>query len=341
MCLGKDGRADRIVDSAESLSSIDSEIALLSPGSTPTVLHDPVRSVAKVTLLDSITNDQDGMVQLSGVTVVIGEPRVDDARGIVLNEGGIQGNREGSSAQKVEHDLGRIGSDASEIGQRAKTGVFVVLLACAIAGKIGVCRLSFETSPVHDVTHGCPWPSSLASRVADLLALDGGTGSGTVDDLLFRETQEGLSGDGQEGFDVARGGEGPARSALTLVLDGSDDISGSPIKGSGNIHRVFGDVRSRDSRGQTRSSHDGSWKGRALLLQELSLTQIGVLSDTILGILGSCVLVLDAHQGLQKVLISTVVFGLSWIVSVVSGNILRKLLLSGRAIGQGSNDSQE
>lgn len=60
---------------------------------------------------------------------------------------------------------------------------------------------------------------------------------GAIDQLLFREIDGagGLTGDDQSGFDSTSGGESPARTALTLILDTGNLTSGNPVDIRGGI----------------------------------------------------------------------------------------------------------
>jgi hypothetical protein len=73
--------------------------------------------------------------------------------------------------------------------------------------------------------------------------------------LLFREAGESLGGlELGGGFDGSGGGEGPARSALSLVLDGGNVTLFKPVDGRGGRSRVNVDVAGEDVVGSVEES---------------------------------------------------------------------------------------
>jgi hypothetical protein len=187
--------------------------------------------------------------------------RVDDSAGIIHEGGGIEGDGERT-------DLDQIGSHgifgSSSLLSRSQASVvldgssdeLLVQIAILIDSSVGILSLSLESSPGHDVDVSVPLPSSSASLVADL-AIGGFLRASVraVDDELLREKDLLSILDGILGLDVSSGAEGPAGSALSLVLHGGDDSLGSPveaIRNRGHGERGFGSY----SLSQARLSQD-------------------------------------------------------------------------------------
>lgn len=134
------------------------------------------------------------------------------------------------------------------------------------------------------------------TTIATLVAL----GSGAVYEVLLRKADEGASLDEMSSFGGTSGGERPARSALTLVLNTSNGTLGSPVPASrsGGINLVYGKT-SRRSLGNIHATSPGG---------ELLKCLVGELIDgdseaLSLGIVLSDELEVGAEDGRTKIVL--------------------------------------
>ena len=131
------------------------------------------------------------------------------------NDGLVEGGHESVHIDGV--DLGE--------GVEAVPGSLGGGLARSLGSSVGVGVLGGDLV-VDDVLVGEGHESSVAAVVS--------VGSGAVDQLLLGEGHEAVVLQEVRGLQRGDGREGPARSALSLVLDGSDGSSdGSPVDVSG------------------------------------------------------------------------------------------------------------
>jgi len=112
MFLSQNSREDGGIDTASSLSSDDSEVTVLSPGSAPRVLDNPEGNV----VFSSVSDDEDSVVQTGSITVSWGW-WVDDSTAVSLNVVGIQSNRNGSIGIQKGGHLGLISSAGLVVGE--------------------------------------------------------------------------------------------------------------------------------------------------------------------------------------------------------------------------------
>jgi hypothetical protein len=107
-----------------------------------------------------------------------------------------------------------------------------------------------------------------------------------IHEILLRERNEGSSGELVATFDGSSGGEGPARTALLLILDGSDGTRISPILGVGEGSTSKGNKErgSRSLSGHLESIEDGNEFSIAEVSKLVHLNGEGVGGISIVGI---------------------------------------------------------
>lgn len=185
------------------VSVLKGNISLLSPGSSPRVLDDPV--VAGI-----VSGSQDGVVGA-------GSAVAENSGFVGLPVGGINADRgwlfvdvssEGVASAGSLDGLDSVGS----LGSGSLAGT--LLSSVGVGGFSGQWVLT-------DVVKSLVWPSSVASVV----------GGRAINQLLFREVGEGSLVDLPVSFNDSGGGEGPAGSARSLVLDWGDSSGGLPVDG--------------------------------------------------------------------------------------------------------------
>lgn len=205
----------RLLDTADTFSRNlgDSHVAAFTPGRSPRVSHDPVALVA----IASVSDDTDGVIE-SGTT-----SRVVEDTGMVSGEDasvGFDEDRDGLLGNGSLHGADVVGTD-HVVGGGLDTGSSTVVSARTVLGGVLVRGLSHEVV-LGSVVEGSSLPSTGASVV----------GFVAINELLLGERQKSSGLDEVASFKGGSGGERPARSALSLVLDRVDGSLGSPVERS-------------------------------------------------------------------------------------------------------------
>jgi hypothetical protein len=121
-----------------------------------------------------------------------------------------------------------------DIVEAGKSGTNVGSLEFALvraSGGVRVRRFSVNSRVGDDVLESLIHETSVATLVS--------LGSGAIYEILFGERDEVVLGQEPSSFGGTSGRERPARSALSLILNGSDGTSGSPIKIGWGIDSYF------------------------------------------------------------------------------------------------------
>jgi hypothetical protein len=177
--------------------------------------------------LRAIADSEHTVIERSGAAVgfIVNTSRI-ELEGVV---GSIDGNAGGSLG-----DLGleirlAAGLHVDERGE-GRTAVRGAVLARAILSGVRVGRFGINTTVGDDVLESISHQTAITTLVA--------LSSGAVNQILFRKADKLPGVEGMRAFNGASGRERPARTALALVLDASDDTLGSPIDGSGECSNV-------------------------------------------------------------------------------------------------------
>ena len=211
--LGSVGITGNSSDKALVSAFFDADVSILTPSGSPRVLNNPVGSG----VLEVHTNEEDTMVNLSRNAVG------HDTTSVGLPRGGIDGDGDGA-------DSGKSGSHVSfsvtNIGVASDLGAFG-LAGTLASGNLTVTRdvrvVGFTSDPaVPFGDDGGPGVVHEATVAAVILLV-------TRDEFLFRESDEVVAGEEPLAFNTTSGREGPARAALTLVLDVGDGTLLTPI----------------------------------------------------------------------------------------------------------------
>jgi len=168
------------------------------------------------------------------------------AGGLVVDSGavelegrlrGINGNGDGSEGNgNLEGGLILLGDDVSVGSDPGSAVGSVVLAGVGSRGGVGVRSLSVDSLVGNDVLEGVVHKTSTASVVS--------VGDGAIDEVLLRERNQSASGQEVASLSRSGGGEGPAGSALSLVLNGSDGSLGDPVDTDGEGCGVLDNLRS-------------------------------------------------------------------------------------------------
>jgi len=186
------------------------DITLHAPSCTPRVLDNPVRLGAQ----GAITNNQDTVVEVVAAGGGEDTTRVELEGGLV----GLNGDRDGAILDEGR-EVVLVARRVVDI--RANRGDRRAGLASSLDTLVRVRRFGAD-AVLDDVLEGIVHETAIASLVA--------IGRGAVHELLLRERDQGAGRDGVGALDGASGGEGPARAALTLVLDGGNGVLGAPVQ---------------------------------------------------------------------------------------------------------------
>ena len=275
----------------------DLDVAGLTPGSAPRVLDEEVL----LTVLSAIADGEDTVVKLGSAGGTS-----DDTTGVAL-EGhsvGLDGNRDGLLGNGgLEGSSGSVGGDIVVGGDGNLTTGFHGLVAGSGNARSGGVRiggllnqgggLGILESVVHQTT--------IAARV------DGGA----LDELFLGEGDKVASGNEVSTLQRSGGGEGPAGTALSLVLDGGDGTLGDPVDLIGEV----GGGEVLDGVGLLLVSFvavHGSSLLRGVVSELVNTDGPGV---SVLG-----VVLVDELEVLGEVVESVVVLASGGILSVVLGN---------------------
>lgn len=247
------GSSNLGVDTTHADTSFHTEIALFTPGGTPTVLDIPEGDI----IINTVTGHEDGMVEgLLGAQF-----RSADTLLVELEVGGIEGNREGTNFEELLLDgffisrqsfpvfngssngecslsagfLGGITirggrTTQSLIETRGGTGVAVTL-----TNAVGVGSFSGETTSLNDVFEGEVRPSTENTTIS--MTSSGFLRTITINNLFFTQRSQVVAGQEPLTFNVTGGRESPASTDGTLVLDGGDGTILTPVETIGGVLR--------------------------------------------------------------------------------------------------------
>jgi len=200
------------------------DVALFAPGNTPGVLDFPVVQVGSSIM--AITNKEDTVVKRAAAssgqntTLVELEGRLislnGDRDGLGVN-GGTQSVLSVSDVL-VSRDHG-VGLSSAGRG-----------LASAISSSVGVSSLSAQAI-LHDIFEGVVHQTTVTASVT--------VSTSAVNKLLFGERVQDTMFQEDSTLNTASGGEGPARSALSLIFHTSNSTLLRPVQGTIRISTNF------------------------------------------------------------------------------------------------------
>jgi len=207
------------IDTALVAATDHADVTLLTPRGTPGVLDNPVVLAS----IGTITNGEDTVVEVGAAGAV------KDTRGVELEAllVGLNGNGDGLCANSGEESRLAVGLDVLVAGEGDNGRAS---LASAITSSVGVGSLGADTMVVHDPLEGTVHETTTAAVVTG--------GASTVNKLLLRDVGERALLDGPSTLNGTSGGEGPAGTALALVLDGGDSTIVAPVPGIVGRDRV-------------------------------------------------------------------------------------------------------
>jgi len=215
-----DGRVFNIlVDSANAWSGglANLDVTTLSPWFAPWVSDEVVSSSGGIS---AISDGDDGVVEVGAALCSAGQ----DAWGVGLEVGGVSldGNRLGLLGDGSLDGISGSANNGVAYNSTNSLGWVIGAWASLLSGARGVGIIGFGLNRlVLGVFPGIAVQTTVAAEVA----LEGWAG----DVILFGQLVEGAMEDGVCAFLSSNSGEGPAWTALALVLDGVDLASGDPV----------------------------------------------------------------------------------------------------------------
>jgi hypothetical protein len=207
------GRIRGLLEDTADVVLTDLDVTLLSPGWAPRVLDEEV----VLTVLSTIADSKDTMIE-RGTASVSG-----DDTSLVTLEGnliGLNSNRDGA-LHEGSHKLSLL--TVLNIVISGGTNDTLILLVSAAEeamrlGNVRIVRFGLERVGL-GVGEGSVHHTTVAAHVQP----------GAVNQLLLGEGDEVTGLDLVSALEGTSGGERPAGSALTLVLDGGDSSLGNPV----------------------------------------------------------------------------------------------------------------
>jgi len=190
-----------------------SDVTLLTPVSAPRVSDDEVLFARLVTISDS----SNGVIEVSAAL------------------GGVQD----TAGVHLEVGVGSINGDASWLLSNGSLELGDLLLWNSLVGLNSNDFLGFDSLALF-ASFGFVWVVSLELKWVGLGIFEGpdfettiaalvSGGAGAIDELLLGKLQELALVDEVRSLHGGNGGEGPAGTALSLVLDSVDGTLGSPV----------------------------------------------------------------------------------------------------------------
>lgn len=175
-----------------------------TPSSSPRVLDLPGSRVR--------TDEQDTVVEL-GEETTAGK----DASGVKLPFASVDGDGDGSFAESRSQSTFTLG----DIGKTGDRGNRAGSFAGTVDGPVWIGRFRSNSTvgmdPLESIVH--------QASVATLVSIR----TGAIYQLLLGQRHKTVSSKEFRTFDSSSGGERPARTALTLVLDSGDGTLGGPV----------------------------------------------------------------------------------------------------------------
>jgi len=211
-------------DTANTLSVVsraisgDVNVSTGTPTGTPRVLDNESISSLDVVITDS----KDGMID-SGTAQLL-----DDTSSVELEDElvGLDANRNGLVNDGSLQLVNIVGGDVV-VARVDGEGLGSIMGALLVFTSIRIVSFSFDTV-LGSISHGINGPATTTSEIF----------SDAINEVLFREGDELGAVDVVQTFKSTSGGESPARTARSLVLNGGDGTLSSPIPRSRGIINV-------------------------------------------------------------------------------------------------------
>jgi len=201
-------------------------VSCVTPAGAPRVLHDPV--VLAGGGIGTISDNEGSVIEAGSAATVENTTLV----GLESEAFGINTNREGLNSSSGLHGSDVVRSGGT-LGNGDQLGGFsFVVSASSSSSGVGVRRLGVGLGgTVHVVIVSPGGETSIAGFVLEELVV-------AIEELLLRERSKSISLDLPDTFEASSGRESPARTALTLILDGGNGSSSAPVDGGRGLNSL-------------------------------------------------------------------------------------------------------
>lgn len=193
----------------------DADVTLLTPSGRPGVTNEPVL----LAILLAVTHQDNSVVDV-GVLLVA---TVEDTTLVAGPGGSIDGDGDRTNLGDGVHQGGVVVDRQLNIAVngslRRGTRRNVARLVLAVVRQVRVLELLEKTVAARDIVEGDLRGSTLASTSTTAVIWVGGAHG----NLLRTQVEKKTSADGDVGFNDGSRSEGPARTAVTLILDSGND----------------------------------------------------------------------------------------------------------------------
>lgn len=201
----------------------ESHVSLVSPAGSPRVLHDPEVLVGG--RVSSVSDNEGGVIEAGSAGTV------EDSGFVGLESESFGVNTDGKrlNGSSSLHGGDVVGGGGT-LGNGDKSGGLSLVVGAGTSGSgVRVVALSHGLGGSVQVVVVSPGgETSIAGLVLEELVV-------AIEELLLGERGEGVSLDFPVTFEASSGGEGPARTTLSLVLDRGDGTHGSPVDGGRSL----------------------------------------------------------------------------------------------------------
>lgn len=212
--------------------SLDSNVTIFTISGTPRVSDQPIVTFLRIS---TVTDQSDGVVNVDVIRTVA---TVENTRFVIVEVGSINGDDDGTlSGNSVQESFvvvfGELNVTINSNFNGLSLGVEGTVTGGTLVRRVRVLVFRGQTEKL-DVVVGQFRDSTVATTLTTTLVsvLD------ARNHLLGGEGLEVTRVDGSERFNDGSGSESPARTAVTLILNGGNNTSFSPIDVSGEISNV-------------------------------------------------------------------------------------------------------
>ena len=294
---------------------MNADETLLTPTSAPGVSDDVVLDA----VLNTPTNCNDSVVDI-GRAALSGS---DDTTSVVHEDVVTSGNSD------VNGLLGKTGQVVSgavslTVGRNSSDSLGGVVGAGLVHGSVGVIRLLHGLVVLEPVVRP-EVPTTIAALVASR--------AGAVNKLLLRHDDHSVALNGPGGLDSLDGGESPARTARSLILDGGAVASIAMVVGGGEVR----DINVRNGLSEVGLGHVLKTKETFLLLNSPVREQ--VVAGSVGGV-GVGVGALDVLFDSSVVLLTEVELLNGGVHLVIGGDVAHEVVIDLLHHGGGSESSE-
>jgi len=216
ICLCEDS-VNKVINTALVLLTDETKVTVLTPAVTPRVLDEPVLLAVVLT----ITSKKNTVVK-SGTA-----DDTEDTTEVELPESGINTNGQRTDVIKSSDHIDISAINCTPVRELVKS-LAAVIRAGTSLGLVRILVLSGHTF-TDTIGHGIGHKATITGTIANLLALVLHAVMITINKLLLREDRKFTMSNLVDTLHIASNREGPAATAVALVLDRSHSTIFNPV----------------------------------------------------------------------------------------------------------------